>query len=110
MADLIYVEWRTRPFPRGSPIGSVDELRADLALADTMVADTVIPWFERGVRAKYPYLDREFIVSVVERSIRLSDSNLGESRRLALEYESYGKALLRVFDEWVAQSMRSEHS
>lgn len=41
--------WRGTPFPRGSAVEALDEAHADLALYDTWVAETVIPFVERGI-------------------------------------------------------------
>lgn len=41
--------WRETPFPRGSTVEALDEAHADLALYDTWVAETVIPFVERGI-------------------------------------------------------------
>jgi hypothetical protein len=50
MANLAdaYAAWRRQPFPHGSADGVVDELHADLALADSWVAESVIPFVERA--------------------------------------------------------------
>lgn len=44
-----YALWRSEPFPSGSTRDDLDELHADLALVDVWVADTVVPYAERGV-------------------------------------------------------------
>ena len=38
-----YLVWRNEPFPYGSSTDSVDELHAELAYVDDLVADDVIP-------------------------------------------------------------------
>jgi hypothetical protein len=43
-----YAAWRREPFPGGSSDDAADELHADLALADTWVAEAVIPFIESG--------------------------------------------------------------
>ena len=40
--------WRETPFPRGSAVDALDEMHADLALYDTWVAESVLPYVERG--------------------------------------------------------------
>jgi hypothetical protein len=47
--DDLYTRWRGVPFPLGSHQDDLDELHADLVLVDTWVADTVVPYVERGV-------------------------------------------------------------
>ncbi len=41
--------WRDQAFPPGSATDALDELHADLALADTWVAESVIPFVEHGL-------------------------------------------------------------
>lgn len=41
--------WRREPFPPGSATDALDELHADLALADSWLAEAVIPFVDRGV-------------------------------------------------------------
>jgi hypothetical protein len=43
-----YAAWRLQPFPSGSTNDEIDELHADLALVDSCVAETVLPFVERG--------------------------------------------------------------
>lgn len=48
--ESAYRAWREAPFPGGSSNDKVDELRAELILADTWLADTLIPFVEEGRR------------------------------------------------------------
>jgi hypothetical protein len=41
--EKAYADWRDRRFPPGSANDAVDELHADLALADTWVAEAAVP-------------------------------------------------------------------
>lgn len=41
--------WRDAPFPRGSAVDALDEVPADLALYDTWVAESVLPFIDRGI-------------------------------------------------------------
>jgi hypothetical protein len=41
--------WRKAPFPLGSAVDALDEAHADLALYDTWVAESVLPYVERGI-------------------------------------------------------------
>lgn len=42
-------EWREEPFPRGSAVDALDEVHADLALYDTWIAESVLPYVDRGL-------------------------------------------------------------
>jgi hypothetical protein len=41
--------WREAPFPPGSSIDVLDEIHADLALYDSWVADSLLPYLDHGV-------------------------------------------------------------
>jgi hypothetical protein len=41
--------WRERSFPAGSEDDDLDELHADIALADSWIADAVIPYVDAGL-------------------------------------------------------------
>jgi len=41
--------WRQCLFPTGSSIESIDSLHAELALADSWVAEDIVPFLERGM-------------------------------------------------------------
>lgn len=41
--------WRSAAFPRGSAVDALDEIHADLALYDACVAESVVPFLDRGV-------------------------------------------------------------
>jgi hypothetical protein len=43
--------WRNTPFPPGSSNDALDEVHADLALYDTWVAESVLPFMDSGVCA-----------------------------------------------------------
>jgi hypothetical protein len=47
LADA-YAAWTRQPIPHGAADDVVDELHADLALADSWVAESVIPFVERA--------------------------------------------------------------
>lgn len=47
--ESVVREWREAPFPRGSAIDALDEAHADLALYDTWVAESVMPYIDRGI-------------------------------------------------------------
>lgn len=50
MSDLIQAVrvWREEPFPPGSAVDALDEAHADLALYDSWVAESVLPYIQRG--------------------------------------------------------------
>ncbi|WP_156786302.1 hypothetical protein [Microterricola viridarii] len=44
-----FQSWRDAPFPRGSSRDPADEVHANLALYDTWVAESVVPFMDRGI-------------------------------------------------------------
>jgi hypothetical protein len=105
MGDLedAYASSRKQPFPPGSNHDAPNELHADLALADAWVADSVIPFVERGL--KHPAQ-----VDVIEelRKLRTRAAELGhagnrEDTRLADSYREYAELLLRVYEAFLTQ-------
>ncbi|WP_370246877.1 hypothetical protein [Nocardioides sp.] len=42
-------EWREASFPHGSALDVLDEVHADLVLYDTWVAESVLPYVDRGI-------------------------------------------------------------
>ncbi|MGL4297728.1 MAG: hypothetical protein ACRCW4_01490 [Candidatus Neomicrothrix subdominans] len=42
-------QWQEALFPRGSAVDALDEVHADLALYDTWVAESVLPYVDRGI-------------------------------------------------------------
>ena len=100
MAELedAYAAWRSRPFPPGSSDELLDELHADLALADTWVAEAVIPRVEHGLHqpARADVIDeleelRDRAVELTETSGRFADGDLAD------DYREYVDVLLRVY-------------
>jgi hypothetical protein len=105
MADLrsTYDEWRDREFPPGSSCNSLDELHADLALADTWVAESVIPYIDHG-----RYLPAKVDVPVVLRTLVARAEALERSRpdvaRVAADYADYARLLERVYNAFLSES------
>jgi hypothetical protein len=95
-----YTAWRSLPFPPGSTEDTLDELHADLALADTWVADSVIPYVERGIYepAQVDVLDT--LRTLRNRAGALRDR--GPDPGLAGRYIKYVDVLLRVYHEFLA--------
>ena len=97
-----YVAWRNQPFPAGSTDDALDELHADLALADTWVADSVVPYVERGVF-------QPARVDVIEEVSRLRDRVVAlrsAGGDLSASYRDYANLLLRVYEGFLAETRR----
>jgi hypothetical protein len=98
-----YAVWRNRPFPAGSADDSVDELHADLALVDSWVAESVVPFVERG-------LYRPAGVDVIgelwrlrARATELAGTRGQDDATLAGSYTSYLDLLIDLYDDFLRQ-------
>jgi len=92
-----YYAWRREPFPHGGSDEQVDELHADLALADSWVAESVIPFVERG-----QFLPAQ--VDVVQ-GLRLLRERAAAHRSpdRAMEYLKYVELLSDVYDAFLQE-------
>lgn len=103
----VYDAWRNCSFPRGSADDSLDELHADLALADSWVAESVIPFVKRGL-----YQPAE--VDVIGELGKLRDRAVelrrvgGEVARLSDAYRDYADLLLRVYKSFLTQARQDQ--
>jgi hypothetical protein len=97
-----YTAWRGRRFPPGSSDDSLAELHADLALADTWVADAVIPYVERGVHQRAQVDVLGGLSKIRNRAIELRGRTRGEDTRVADSYRDYADLLVRVYRSFLA--------
>ncbi|HEY5317055.1 MAG TPA: hypothetical protein VIJ20_03685 [Solirubrobacteraceae bacterium] len=93
----VYADWRRRPFPDGGSDDVLGELHADLALADTWVAESVIPYAERGLfePAQIDVLDQL-------QALRRRAGNLSVREREE-EYLAYVDALSEVYARFLEE-------
>jgi hypothetical protein len=99
-----YASWREQPFPPGSTWDPLDELHADLALADSWVAETVIPFVEHGVNQPANVDVIGTLRDIRNRANILGELGHGDDKRLAQEYSNYAELLQRVYDGYLEQS------
>jgi hypothetical protein len=99
-----YAAWRTEPFPHGGSHDELGELHADLALADTWVAESVIPYVERGV---YEPANVDVMSSLAELRARLealaSAGDVGVKASMA-DYSRYIDLLAEVYEAFLARA------
>ncbi len=98
-----YTTWRSQRFPPGSAHDALDELHADLALADTWVAETVIPFVEHGVHHPARANVRDELRKLRSRAVELGKAGDLEGKRLADSYREYAELLLRVYEGFIAR-------
>jgi hypothetical protein len=96
--------WRMLPFPDGGTSDATGELHADLALADTWVAESVLPYVEHGTHdpAKVDVIDT--LGDLQRRAVNLARSSDSEERELADAYLGYIEALVRVYEGFLRRS------
>lgn len=99
-SDTAYGRWRGLAFPPGSASEQVDELHADLAYWDSMVADTVIPVAERGQPYDPGVLDLEAgLRALADRIAAVSVTASGYDAALLGRYADYAEALIATNTE-----------
>lgn len=108
MADFqhAYELWKEQPFPSGSSWDALDEVHADLAVADTWVADTVIPFIEHGVYRPAQVDVIGALEKIRDQAIQLKARGEGEDKRLAEEYAKYAELLHFVYQSFLRKSGR----
>ena len=106
MSDLgeLYRSWRNQPFPPGSSFEALDQLHADLVLADTWVAETVIPFVEHG-RHEPAHVDVIGELSKLrDRAVQLASTGHEEAQQLANDYREYVELLARVYQGFLTDT------
>jgi len=96
-----YEEWRSRPFPHGSEDDELDEIHADLVLADTWVADIVIPFMDQGSTRLPAWVVSGELRKIRERAVILRESADEEGGAVADSYLAYADALIDVYDRFL---------
>jgi hypothetical protein len=103
--DDLYTRWREAPFPPGSHRDDLDELHADLALVDTWVAETIVPYAERGVVTP-PQVDVDACIKAIrDRALRFDRGATGEEQATLMRYIAYVDLIEQVFT-----AFRTEHA
>lgn len=102
--EAAYVAWRNRPFPPGSHDDSLDELHADLALADGWVADSVIPYVERGIFQPAQLDVIEELARLRDRAVDLRGAGGEDDPTLSDAYRDYADLLLRVYEGFLTKA------
>lgn len=101
-----YIAWRNQPFPSGSGDDSLDELHADLALADSWVADSVIPYVERGIFQPAQLDVIGELGKLRGRALELRAGGGREDPALYDAYRDYADLLVRVYEGFVAKAQQ----
>jgi hypothetical protein len=101
----LYRRWRGVPFPPGSHRDDVDELHADLALVDTWIVDTIVPYAENGVITA-PRVDiGAGIKGIRDRAIALCEGASDEERDILNRYLDYVDLIDMLY-----AAFRTEHA
>ena len=93
-----YRAWRSQPFPSGSHDDQIDDIHAQLAYVDAVVADVVIPFVESG-RDVSVKLDVAALLNELSSRIAAHDETVSArlDGRLA-EYQHYCDLLRSVYE------------
>ncbi len=101
-----YWTWREQSFPLGSPTDAVDELHADLVLADAWVAETLIPFVEDGVYEPAKVDVSGELQALRDRARALRDSSSKSDKGLLNAYIEYSRLLEVAYEGFLAQAPR----
>jgi len=96
--------WRHKPFPSGSANDALDELHADLALADTWVAEAVIPFVDHGTFQPAQVDVIGETRKLRDRAAQLGRSSSGEDKTLADAYRDYAALLMHVYESFLTRA------
>jgi hypothetical protein len=97
-----YAAWRQRSFPPGSANEAIDELHADLALADSWVADSVIPYEENRIHEPAQVDVLAELTRLRGRADQLASAENADDAQLALAYRDYIDSLSEVYGRFLA--------
>jgi hypothetical protein len=102
-----YDSWRSMTFPHGATSDELGELQADLALADTWVAEAVIPYAEDRVYrpAKVDVMDT--LGHLIARANAIAAVDPGEAH-LASSIAQYAQALMRIYQAFLRLADRGD--
>lgn len=93
-----YRRWMAQPFPAGSDVDELDELRSELAYADAMVADTAIPLARTGIRLGDLPEQVRIEVADVQTRARRYEHVAGKEAQLAASYRAYAELLSSLIE------------
>ena len=83
----------------------MDELHADLALADTWVADTVLPFLDGGAHRPASVDVPAELRSLIERAFAIERSIDDESsKQLVKQYADYAALLAKVYQRFLSDT------
>jgi hypothetical protein len=100
--EELYNAWRSEPFPEGSDDDEVDELHADLALADTNVAAVIVPFVEHG-RSQAPAIDVMGSLEALRSRASALREAFDDERKVAISaYDKYAETLESVYRAFLA--------
>jgi hypothetical protein len=101
-----YTSWRGQPFPPGSADDALDELHADLVLADTWVAESVVPFVERGLYQPARIDVIAELRKLRDRAVQLRRDRAGDDAGLCDAYRDYAGLLLRLYEGFIGHGRR----
>jgi hypothetical protein len=105
--------WKVIPFPAGSQNDELDDLHARLVLADTWLADSVLPYLRDRTWAR-PVVDVVGELEAIISASRHFTSASTSEGLLAAEYRNYADVLMQLYlaflgEEPSDQAVRRPH-
>lgn len=104
-----YAAWRHLPMPPGGPWDDIDDLHADMAFFDSMVANEVVPWGDDG-RLGPPSVVPNWDASISSRlkeleltAMQIQEVATGEKRKAVDDLLSYLHRLMPVWEAFRAE-------
>jgi hypothetical protein len=105
--DLAYARWRSTPFPKGGDPRVYGEIHADVALADSWIAETLLPFVSRRVvnPATIDVIGR--LAALRAKIRRLKRQSAPEDHPAADRYLAYVDALSDVYAAFLVLANRT---
>ena len=106
--DQLYRAWRQLEFPRKSSDADLEELHADIALADHWVTEAVVPYV---TRSKFTPARIDLIAELARyeaRAAALAARLEPEEQALAARYSAYIEAQRAVYAAFLERAPASE--
>ncbi len=88
--------WREASFPQGSEVDALDDIHADLALYDSWIAESVVPYVDRGIWEPAVVDVLGALDELILRTKALQRTGI-DDRSAAASYLAYAEMLRRVY-------------
>jgi hypothetical protein len=108
--EVAYRAWRDEPIPRGADDERLASLDADLRVADTWVAEDLIPFIEAGQLFESAFEVLPRLNALLLRARVLVDELDGEDAERAISTARYLRLLVSVYELYLSRTSRLDNS